>query len=99
VLAVEAAGREVFTIEGLADKGHLHPLQAAFIEHDAFQCGYCTSGMLMSIKALLDKTPDPTEDEIRKAIDGNLCRCGAYPNIIAATRAASKKILPKEVGK
>jgi len=92
VLGVEAAGREVLTIEGLADEGKLHLLQDAFIEHDALQCGYCTPGMLMSIKALLDRNPQPTDDDVRKATDGNFCRCGSYPNIIKATLDASKKI-------
>src|SRR3972149_3868341 len=83
ILAVEAEGREVFTIEGLTGNGKpLHPLQEAFIEHDALQCGYCTPGMIMSIKALLDKNPHPTEENIKNAIDGNACRCGCYPNII-----------------
>lgn len=92
VLGVEATGREVLTIEGLADVGKLHPIQEAFIEHDALQCGYCSPGMIMSVKALLDRNPNPIEDEIRKAIDGNFCRCGSYPNIIKATIEASKKI-------
>lgn len=91
-LAVEAAGKEIVTIEGLAEKGTFHPLQEAFIEYDALQCGYCTPGMIMSIKALLDKNPRPTEDEVRNAIDGNLCRCGSYPNIIKATLSVSKKM-------
>lgn len=95
-LTVEAAGREVLTIEGLADEGELHPLQEAFIEHDALQCGYCTPGMMMSVKALLDRNPNPTEDDVRNAIDGNLCRCGAYPNIIKATLAASGKMAHQE---
>jgi aerobic-type carbon monoxide dehydrogenase small subunit (CoxS/CutS family) len=96
VLAVEAAGREVMTIEGLADEGKLHPLQQAFIEHDALQCGYCTPGMILSAKALLDRNPHPIEDDVRKAIDGNLCRCGSYPNILEATIAASEKLAQKE---
>jgi aerobic-type carbon monoxide dehydrogenase small subunit (CoxS/CutS family) len=95
VLGVEAAGKQVLTIEGLTEKGKLHPLQEAFIEHDALQCGYCTPGMIMSIKALLDRIPQPTDDDIRKAIDGNFCRCGSYPNIIKATLDASKKIAHK----
>lgn len=95
VLAVEASGRETLTIEGLKDGGKLHPLQEAFIEHDAFQCGYCTPGMIMCVRALLDRRAHPTEDEVRSAIDGNLCRCGAYPNIIKAALAASKKIAHK----
>jgi len=95
VLGVEAAEREVLTIEGLADEGKLHPLQEAFIEHDALQCGYCTPGMLMSIKALLDRNPLPTEEDVRNAIDGNFCRCGSYPNIIKATLDVSKKTVQR----
>jgi aerobic-type carbon monoxide dehydrogenase small subunit (CoxS/CutS family) len=90
VLAVEAEGGKVLTIEGLAEKGKLHPLQEEFVEHDALQCGYCTPGMLMSLKALLERNPHPTEEDVRNAIDGNLCRCGCYPNIIEATVAASE---------
>ena len=96
MLAVDAVGKEVLTIEGLADEGNLHPLQEAFIEHDALQCGYCTPGMILSVKALLDRNPRPTEDDVRNAIDGNLCRCGSYPNIIEATIAASEKRAQKE---
>jgi len=92
VLAVEAEGREVQTIEGLADGEHLHQLQEAFIEHDALQCGYCTPGMIMSVKALLDRNPHPTVDDVRRAIDGNLCRCGAYQNIVKATLATATKM-------
>jgi carbon-monoxide dehydrogenase small subunit len=95
-LAVEAEGRDVLTIEGLSDNGKLNPLQEAFIEHDALQCGYCTPGMIMSIEALLDRNPHPTEDDVKKAIDGNLCRCGSYPNIVKAALAVSKKIVQKE---
>jgi aerobic-type carbon monoxide dehydrogenase small subunit (CoxS/CutS family) len=98
LLAIDAAGKEVLTIEGLADEGKLHPLQEAFIEHDALQCGYCTPGMILSAKALLDRNPHPTEDDVRKAIDGNLCRCGSYPNILEATIAASGKLAQKERG-
>jgi carbon-monoxide dehydrogenase small subunit len=92
VLGVEASGREVLTIEGLASEGKLHPIQEAFIEHDALQCGYCTPGMIMSIKALLDRNAAPTEEDVRKSIDGNFCRCGSYPNIIKAAVEASRKI-------
>jgi carbon-monoxide dehydrogenase small subunit len=92
VLGVAASGGEVLTIEGLASEGNLHPIQEAFVEKDALQCGYCTPGMIMSIKALLDKNPNPTEEDIRRSIDGNLCRCGSYPNIIKATIEASRKI-------
>lgn len=93
VLAVEAAGREVLTVEGLENNDRLHPLQEAFMEHDALQCGYCTPGMLMALKALLDKNPRPAKSDIRDAIDGNFCRCGSYPNIINATLDASKQLL------
>lgn len=96
VLAVEAAGREVLTIEGLGSGDELHPLQQAFIDHDALQCGYCTPGMLLSIEALLRKTPRPARDDVRNAIDGNLCRCGSYPNIIEAALNASARMASKE---
>jgi aerobic-type carbon monoxide dehydrogenase small subunit (CoxS/CutS family) len=96
VLAVEVTGSQVLTIEGLADEGKLHPLQEAFIEHDALQCGYCTPGMIMSIKALLDRKYQPTEDDVRNAIDGNFCRCGSYPNIIKAALDASRKMAGEE---
>jgi aerobic-type carbon monoxide dehydrogenase small subunit (CoxS/CutS family) len=96
MLVVDAVGKEVLTIEGLAEGEKLHPLQEAFIEHDALQCGYCSPGMILSAKALLDRNPHPTEDDIREAIDGNLCRCGSYPNIIEATIAASEKLDQKE---
>jgi aerobic-type carbon monoxide dehydrogenase small subunit (CoxS/CutS family) len=92
MLAVEASGKEVITIEGLGSEKELHPLQQAFIEHDALQCGYCTPGMILSLEALLQKNPKPTSDEVRCAIDGNLCRCGSYPNIIEATLDASAKM-------
>lgn len=98
VLAVEAAGRDVLTIEGISAGEKLHPLQEAFIEHDALQCGYCTPGMILSVKALLDRKPDPTDQDVREAIDGNLCRCGSYPNIIHATLDAAKRMGPKEGG-
>jgi aerobic-type carbon monoxide dehydrogenase small subunit (CoxS/CutS family) len=89
VLAVEARGRVVETVEGLEGPGGLHPLQTAFIEHDAVQCGICIPGMLMSVKALLDRTLTPQEDDVREAIGGNLCRCGTYPNTVKATMAAA----------
>lgn len=89
LLAIDCDGRDIRTIEGLADRDTLDPLQQAFIELDAFQCGFCTSGQIMSLRALLDAHPDATEDQIRTAVTGNLCRCGAYPNIVAAgVRAA-----------
>ena len=93
VLAVEASGKKVMTIEGVSEGKSLHPLQEAFIEHDALQCGYCSPGMIMSLKALLDMNAHPTEADVRRAIDGNLCRCGCYPNIVKATLAASEKMV------
>jgi aerobic-type carbon monoxide dehydrogenase small subunit (CoxS/CutS family) len=89
VPALKAQGREVMTVEGLASLGELHPLQKAFVEHGAVQCGYCTPGMLMSAKALLDHNSNPTEDEVRLAISGNLCRCTGYAKIVEAILDAS----------
>ncbi len=84
-----AAGKEITTIEGLAENGKLHPLQEAFIEADAMQCGYCTPGMIVSGAGLLKKNPHPSDAEIRRAMEGNVCRCGTYPRIVAAVRMAS----------
>jgi aerobic-type carbon monoxide dehydrogenase small subunit (CoxS/CutS family) len=92
VLAVDAEGGQVQTIEGLSRGDGLHPLQEAFIDHDALQCGYCTPGMILSVKALLDRNPHPTEEDVRHAIDGNLCRCGAFQNVIAAALDASARM-------
>jgi carbon-monoxide dehydrogenase small subunit len=92
VLAAEVDGCEVSTIEGLAVGGELHPIQAAFIEEGAVQCGYCTSGMIMSTKALLAENPDPTEAAIREALAGNLCRCTGYARILQAVTSAAKKL-------
>jgi aerobic carbon-monoxide dehydrogenase small subunit len=89
VLAVEAEGQEIETVEGLAQGAHLHPLQEAFMKFGGFQCGFCTPGMLMSAKALLDANPDPTEEEIRKGISGNLCRCTGYVKIIQSIKEAA----------
>lgn len=89
MLAVEALGHELTTIEGLATASGLHPLQEAFVAHDALQCGFCTSGMLMSSKALLDSHPAPDETTIRSALSGNLCRCGTYPRIFSAIQAVA----------
>jgi xanthine dehydrogenase YagT iron-sulfur-binding subunit len=83
-LAVMQEGREVTTIEGLARDGKLHPLQEAFIEHDAFQCGYCTPGQICSAAGLITEGKAKTADEVRELMSGNICRCGAYPNIVAA---------------
>ena len=89
LLAVECEGHEITTVEGLARGAQLDPVQQAFVESDAFQCGFCTPGQIMSIKALLAERPAPTEDEVRRAVSGNLCRCGAYQNIVrAGLRAA-----------
>ena len=89
-LAVMHDGDEITTIEGLAQNGQLHPVQAAFLEHDGFQCGYCTPGQIMSAAALLKEPCGPSDDEIRECMSGNICRCGAYPNILAAVKAARK---------
>jgi aerobic-type carbon monoxide dehydrogenase small subunit (CoxS/CutS family) len=83
------AGKEITTIEGLEQNGKLHPMQDAFIQADALQCGYCTPGMILSSVGLLKKTPQPTEPEIRRALQGNVCRCGTYPRIIAAVQMAA----------
>jgi len=87
VLAVDCAGREVTTIEGLGN-GELDPVQRAFIDADAFQCGYCTPGQIMSLRALFERTPQPSDEAIERALSGNLCRCGAYRNIVKAARLA-----------
>jgi carbon-monoxide dehydrogenase small subunit len=90
--AFEAHGRNVLTIEGLAENGKLHPLQTAFIEHGGFQCGFCTPGMILTAKTLLDENPNPTEDDIIKFMQGNLCRCTGYKKIIESILAAAKKM-------
>ena len=92
VLAVEAEGCEVLTLEGLSGKGKLHPLKQAFIKEGAIQCGYCTPGMIMTAKALLDRVPNPGEEQIRKALAGNLCRCTGYEQIIRAIRTAAHEL-------
>ena len=89
MLAIDVGPRAVTTIEGLAQGDTLHPVQDAFIDHDAVQCGYCTPGMVMSCAALLDHAPQPTPDEVQQAISGHLCRCGTYPHVIEATLAAA----------
>jgi xanthine dehydrogenase YagT iron-sulfur-binding subunit len=90
-LAVAHAGDEIVTIEGLADGDALHPVQAAFVEHDAFQCGYCTPGQILSAVAVIAEGRARNDDEIREAMSGNICRCGAYANIVAAVRTAQEK--------
>jgi xanthine dehydrogenase YagT iron-sulfur-binding subunit len=90
MLAIDVGARSVTTIEGLAQGETLHPVQQAFIDHDALQCGYCTPGMIMSCAALLKRNAQPTEEDVRAAISGHYCRCGTYPHVIAATLAAAK---------
>ena len=92
ILAVQADGSEVTTIEGLADGENLHPMQAAFWEKHGLQCGFCTPGMIMTAVDLLNRNPDPTDAEIRHAIEGNYCRCTGYQNIVAAIRHAAETI-------
>jgi carbon-monoxide dehydrogenase small subunit len=94
-LAFEVRGRSVLTIEGLAENGKLHPLQQAFIEHGGFQCGFCTPGMILAAKALLDEIPNPTEEELKHFMHGNLCRCTGYKKIIESIMAAAKKMRSK----
>jgi carbon-monoxide dehydrogenase small subunit len=89
VPAVEADGQEILTIEGLSDNDRLHPIQEAFVSHSGMQCGFCTPGMIMSAKALLDSNPYPTEAEIRESISGNFCRCTGYTKIIESISAAA----------
>ncbi|MBI4491485.1 MAG: (2Fe-2S)-binding protein [Chloroflexi bacterium] len=89
-LAIEAEGRSVTTIEGLARNGHLHPIQQAFVEHHGMQCGFCTPGMIMVARALLESNPAPTEQEVKEALVGNICRCGSYPKIITSVLSAAQ---------
>jgi carbon-monoxide dehydrogenase small subunit len=95
-LAVQANGREILTVEGLSSNGELHPLQRAFVEKGAIQCGFCTPGMVISAKALLDRNPRPSELQIRTAISGNLCRCTGYQKIVEAIQWAAET-MQKEV--
>jgi aerobic carbon-monoxide dehydrogenase small subunit len=94
MLAVQTDGHEVRTVEGLARASELHPLQEGFKEEHGLQCGFCTPGMMMSAMALLERNPDPTEEEIRWALSGNLCRCTGYQNIVKAVLWAAKKMQP-----
>jgi xanthine dehydrogenase YagT iron-sulfur-binding subunit len=89
ILAFDAVGHHITTIEGLSDGDKVHPVQAAFVRHDAMQCGFCTPGMVMSCAALLEKNPHPTEADVRYAVSGNLCRCATYPKVFAATLDAA----------
>ena len=90
ILAIESQGRDIMTIEGLAKGYELHPIQKAFVDSGAIQCGYCTPGFIMSAKALLDKTPNPTEDEVKEGIANNICRCTGYVQIVEAIQKAAK---------
>ena len=91
-LAARADGRTIKTVEGLADGDKLHPVQEAFVEKDGYQCGFCTPGFLMTTAAFLAKNPDPSPDEIKQALSGNLCRCGNYAKITGAVESAAKKM-------
>lgn len=91
-LAIDAVGHQVTTIEGIAQDEHMQVLPAAFVRHDAMQCGFCTPGMVMSCAALLEKNPHPTERDVRYAVSGNLCRCGTYPKVFAATLDAASQM-------
>jgi carbon-monoxide dehydrogenase small subunit len=93
ILTIECDGKEITTIEGLSDlkKGTMDPLQQSFIEHTAFQCGFCTPGMIMSAKVLLNENPHPTEEEVKEALSGNFCRCISHYQVVKAVMAASKK--------
>ena len=95
VLAMDAQNKNITTIEGLAEGENLHPLQVAFVKHGGIQCGFCTPGMIMSAKALLDEEPDPTSLQVRTAISGNLCRCTGYQQIVDAVMAAAKTMSNK----
>jgi carbon-monoxide dehydrogenase small subunit/xanthine dehydrogenase YagT iron-sulfur-binding subunit len=92
MLAFDVRGKDITTIEGLASDGRLHPVQTAFIEHDALQCGFCTPGMVMSCAHLVDANSNCTLDDVKTAVSGHLCRCGTYPNIFKATLAAAKAV-------
>jgi aerobic-type carbon monoxide dehydrogenase small subunit (CoxS/CutS family) len=92
LLASEVRGRPIETVEGLAQDGRLHPIQEAFVEETAFQCSFCTPGMLLATKALLAENPDPTDDEVRDYLAGNLCRCGSYLKILAAVHNAARRL-------
>ena len=92
ILAMEAQGKEILTIEGLAQGDELHPVQQAFVEIGGMQCGFCTPGMVLSAKALLDEKPEPTDEEIRKGLEGNFCRCTGYTKIIESVRAAAARM-------
>ena len=92
MLAVQAQGTEIVTIEGVAENGQLHPMQEAFREHHGLQCGFCTPGMIMSALDLVKRNPDPSESEIRQWLEGNLCRCTGYQNIVRAIQAGAESM-------
>ena len=94
MFAAQAEGKEILTIEGLAEGDTLHPIQEAFLDHGAVQCGYCTPGMILNTKALLDHNPDPTEDQVREMLSGNLCRCTGYTKPVEAVLAAARNSKP-----
>ena len=91
LLAARAAGREIITVEGLGDGNALHPIQEAFVAERALQCAYCTPGFVLSVKALLDENPNPSDDETREYLSGNLCRCAGYADILRAVRSAQRR--------
>ena len=97
VLAIQAQGKDILTIEGLAVNGQLHPIQQAFVDKGAIQCGFCTPGMILSAKAFLDTNPEPSEHDIRTAISGNLCRCTGYQKIVEAVESAAERLKSEEV--
>jgi aerobic carbon-monoxide dehydrogenase small subunit len=99
MLAAQADGATVTTIEGLAQSGELHPVQQAFWEHHGLQCGYCTPGMIMATAQILQRNPDPSEEEIRHGLEGNLCRCTGYQHIVQAVQCAAKKMKSKSVAR
>ncbi|GIX06361.1 MAG: hypothetical protein KatS3mg115_0764 [Candidatus Poribacteria bacterium] len=92
ILAMDAEGREITTVEGLASNGRLHPVQEAFVEHDALQCGFCTPGFVVAAVAFLQENPNPTLEEVKQGVSGNLCRCGTYTRIFEAVLAAAEKM-------
>jgi aerobic-type carbon monoxide dehydrogenase small subunit (CoxS/CutS family) len=92
MLAVDAEGHDIVTIEGLAKDGKLHPVQEAFVEHDALQCGFCTPGFIMAAVGLLNQNKAPSPEDVKKALAGNICRCGVYPRILAAVLDAAKRM-------
>jgi carbon-monoxide dehydrogenase small subunit len=96
MFAVQADGKEVTTVEGLLDGANLHPIQAAFKEEHGLQCGFCTPGMMLTGKALLERNPSPTEEEVRWAISGNICRCTGYMNIVKAIQTAGREMISSE---